>query len=120
MKTFVVAATLSSIALLTPNGWASTPADHSAGPDVVVHLQSGRTFSGLVDPTTDEHEFVLRTDVGPGVILRPIQWDRLVQAQIVGQTISGPALHRLVTEIRSRRPPLPQPPHSVTLSSRAF
>jgi hypothetical protein len=120
MKTFLVAATLSSVALFTAAGLANSPNGHPKGPAVVVHLQSGRTFSGFVDPTTDEREFVLRADIGPGVLLRPIQWDHLIQAQIVGHTISGPALQRLVTEIRAHRPPVPVSPRSVSFSSRAF
>jgi hypothetical protein len=115
MKTFLIAATLSSVALLSTNGWAASPSGYSAAPAIVVHLQSGRTFSGVVDPETNEHEFVLRTELGQGIILRPIQWDRLVQAEIVGQTISGVTLHRLVKEIRSHRPPMPFPPRAAAL-----
>ena len=73
-------------------------------PMITVHLQSGRVFSGDVDPQTDEHEFVLSTSRSGGVFVRPIRWDRVVRAEIAGEVISGVQLHQIVAEIRRVHP----------------
>jgi hypothetical protein len=100
MRTLFLATTLIGVVLAATGMGTALSATRPAGPAVVVHLQSGRTLSGQVDPATNEREFVLRSSVGPGLIQRPIQWERLAWAEIVGEQISGPELQRLVSEIR--------------------
>lgn len=126
MNTLALQAALATALLMATDTLASTPPMRMGGPAAVVHLQSGRTFRGQVDPQTGEREFILRSSVGSGLIVRPIQWDRIVRAEIVGETISGPALQRLVAEIRRKPPvpPVPQPPRPAvareSLTARAF
>jgi hypothetical protein len=123
MKTFALPHALTAFLLTSSLLPAAQPELRPAGPAVVVYLQSGRTFAGNVDPQTDEREFILRSQVGDGLIFRPIHWERLVHAEIVGESISGPELHRVVTEIRqAAQPPAPRPPRPApdTISARSF
>ena len=110
MKTLIPLAAVATALLIATDALANPPTMRPAGPAAVVHLQSGRTFHGQVDPETDGREFILRSSVGNGLIFRPIQWDRIVRAEIAGETISGPELHRLVVAIRALKPPVPLPP----------
>jgi hypothetical protein len=74
-----------------------------------VELLSGRVFSGDVDSQTDGSELVLRTPMLGGFIARPIQWDRVVRAEVVGETVSGEQLRQIVEAIRHTHP-RPAPP----------
>lgn len=71
---------------------------------IKVQLQSGRVFSGDVDSQTDGQELMLRTNMLGGFIARPIQWERVVRAEIAGEAISGDQLHQIVVEIRRTHP----------------
>ena len=92
---------------LLPHAPARVPPPPAPRPMITVHLQSGRAFSGDVDSQTDEHEFVLRTNRSGGSFVRPIQWDRVVRAEIAGEVISGAQLHQIVAEIRRDHPKPP-------------
>ncbi|MFH1267499.1 MAG: hypothetical protein ABIK89_17385 [Planctomycetota bacterium] len=63
---------------------------------VTVEVASGRSFTGWVDPRTDEAELWLRWSRGTMAILRPIDWERVVKAQIGGDTVPGVELFNAV------------------------
>jgi hypothetical protein len=66
-----------------------TVAEVSAGPPVTVLLASGRHFTGAVDSRTDDAHLWLRAEENLIELLRPIDWDRVVSAQIGGKKLSS-------------------------------
>ncbi|MGD0898418.1 MAG: hypothetical protein ABR915_11320 [Thermoguttaceae bacterium] len=82
-----------------------SPAGTTGGPaPVVVHVRSGRSFSGNLASRTDARRLWLQSGGGAVTVLRPIDWDCVTGVSIVGQEFSGEELHRLVREIRQRMP----------------
>jgi len=69
-----------------------------------VHLASGRSMIGTFDPRSDASQLWLRSRQGPMTISRPIDWDRVVRAEIAGQTISGQQFRSVVAAVRVVRP----------------
>ena len=63
-------------------------AEEHRGP-VAVEVLSGRSFTGEVDPRTDSSRLWLRWSQGAIVVLRPICWERVVRAEVAGETLSG-------------------------------
>src|SRR5437660_10719031 len=60
----------------------------SAGQPVSVLLTSGRHFTGAVDSRTDDAHLWLRASENSIELLRPIDWDRVVSAQIGDKNLS--------------------------------
>ena len=90
---------------------------------VIIHLLSGRTMKANIDARTDTGQLWLRWDSPGAEVLRPIEWDRIAEAEIKGNTISGKDLLGLVDQIRREFPaqPISAPPakHIVMLGSPA-
>ncbi len=63
------------------------------GPGTVT-VASGRSFLGEVHPRTDETRLWLRWSHGTIAILRPIQWQQVVQGRFAEKSFSGPELRR--------------------------
>jgi len=63
---------------------------------VTVEVASGRNFTGWVDPRTDEAELWLRWSRGTMAVLRPIDWERVIEAQVGGDTVSREELFKAV------------------------
>lgn len=67
-------------------------------------LASGRVFYALIDRRTDDHTLWLRFAWDRTVILRPIAWDRVVEATWEDRTFTGPQLREWLSR------PLPPAP----------
>jgi hypothetical protein len=63
-----------------------------------VTVASGRGFVGEVDPRTDENRLWLRWSHGTIAVLRPIDWQRVVQADFADKTFSRDELRRAVVQ----------------------
>lgn len=86
----------------------SLPADDRL---LSVKLASGRVFTAHVDKRTDELLW-LRFSSGGGNILRPIAWERVVEARLDGETVELNELRAVCAELKSGAPPqevLPAP-----------
>jgi hypothetical protein len=78
-----------------------------------VVLASGRHFTAELDHRTDAATLWLRWGQGTGVILRPIDWDRVVRVEIAGETFSGDVVRQAVILVH-RELPLARKPVSGT------
>ncbi len=91
----------------------STPAGH-----VEVAVRSGRTFGGEIDAQTDADVLWLRSSHGSIVLVRPIEWSRVVRASYAGKELSGDEFRALAERVKTTRPdppvgpaaPVPPPP----------
>lgn len=94
----------------------TTPAAEVSFP-VVVHLTSGRTFAGDIGPQTDAAELWLLSRRGSIAVLRPIAWDSVLKASVVGQNFSGEELRGTVEKLRAElpQPQAARPPRSIVL-----
>jgi len=77
-------------------GQAST-ADQPEEP-VVVLLASGRSLRATVAPQTDGTRLWLRWRRGTISVLRPIHWERVVQAEYEGQGLSADQFRRAIVQ----------------------
>ncbi len=77
----------------------------SAQDTLSVALKSGRTFSGEVDARTDDSRLWLRYGRGSTTILRPINWDRIVQARHNGAEVPAANVQQVAESIQSAEPP---------------
>ncbi len=82
-----------------------TPGDEQDA--ILVHLLSGRTMMANIDARTDAAQLWLRWERPGSEVLRPIDWNRVVAAEIKGNKISGPEFLELVKQIRLRVPAQP-------------
>ena len=71
---------------------------------VEVHLASGRTFRGHVDPRTDDGQLWLRFTRGDMTILRPIQWSRIAGVAQAEQTWTAAEFRPIADMLKSRTP----------------
>jgi hypothetical protein len=71
---------------------------------VSVHLASGRTFHGLVDPRTDDVQLCLRCTYGRAVILRPIEWSKIAEAEVGGVNHTAERFRERVAELKQSTP----------------
>jgi hypothetical protein len=71
---------------------------------VTVQVASGRTFSGRLDLESDPAELRLQAEYGDGVIVRPIDWDRVVEVEIAGQTCTGEQLREALRTLQANQP----------------
>lgn len=88
-------------------GWhgrfAPVPAlgqDQEQEKSISVEVTSGRTFAGQLDAQTDAARLWLRSRQGSAVLLRPIEWDRVVQVNVAGADLSGEEFLRIVKAVR--------------------
>ena len=72
-----------------------------------MHLAGGRVFTAALDAQTDADRLWLRFERGGAELLRPIDWDRVVTADLSGSRLSGPELRRLVEQVRREIPASP-------------
>ena len=80
---------LLGVALLAATAGGDRPAWAAEIPEegqVRVLLASGRHFTAEIDRRTDATTLWLRWGQETGVILRPIDWGRVVQVEIAGET----------------------------------
>lgn len=93
-----------------PPGIARRAVAQRPAQPITVELASGRSFTARMDSLTDEARLWLRWTHGSASLLRPIRWDRVVQVQAAGETLSGDEFHRVVKGVR-REVPKPEPSH---------
>ena len=97
---------------------AEDPTQDSAavGPPVLVQLIGGRTMAGDLGPQTNADELWLQAQRGSTAILRPIQWDQVAKAWVIGYEFSGDELRRIAAKIREHVPaPARVFPSAITL-----
>jgi len=75
-----------------------------AADEITVALQSGRSFTGEIDAQTDADVLWLRSAHGSIVVVRPIEWGRVVWASYAGKELSGDELRKLSDSLKSDRP----------------
>ncbi|HVX64057.1 MAG TPA: hypothetical protein VHC19_25770 [Pirellulales bacterium] len=73
---------------------------------ITLSLASGRTFTGAVDLRTTRERLWLRMDRGGMSILRPVEWQSIVEARRGEQRLSRPELLASIDQLRSARPPI--------------
>jgi hypothetical protein len=89
-----------SLLISVPCGWCLVLAVVTAGAGqaataeeqtdlVAVEVTSGRVFRGEIDSQTSETQLWLRWSQGAIVVRRPIHWERVVRAEVGGETLSG-------------------------------
>jgi hypothetical protein len=104
--------------LLIVAGTSAAAAEPSAATALLearltVRLASGRSFSGQIDSQSDGAHLRLRFAEGSAAIVRPIQWDRVVEARLADKPLAGSELRDLV-----RSAGLPLAPTPVVAVSR--
>lgn len=77
---------------------------HSQERLLTVRLASGREFTAQVDTRTDD-KLWLRFSSGGGNILRPISWERVVAAELDGESIKLNELRGICGDVKSGAPP---------------
>ncbi len=94
---------LTAILLLTSA--ASSAAFAQVAGEVRVELASGRILAGQVDPRTDSETLWLRSvrgsDQSRTVVRRPIQWSRVVAADVGDRQFSGVEFQRVANELQT-------------------
>jgi hypothetical protein len=93
---------------------APPPAPAANGVAVSVHLASGRVFAAVLDPRTDAGQMWLRFERGGAQLLRPVDWDCVVGADLSGVRLSGRQLQLLVVQVRKEIPAQPVLPPTTT------
>ena len=74
---------------------------------IMVRLASGRTLTAKVDPRTDATQLWLQSERDGAVLRRPVDWQRVVRAEVAGEELSGEQLRGIVETIR-RETPVPE------------
>jgi hypothetical protein len=92
---------LSGLIALAGPLFAATAAEAAAGEPVNVLLASGRHFAGVVDSRTNDAHLWLRTNESSISLLRPIDWDRVVSAQIGDKKLSAGELRAAVADLKT-------------------
>jgi hypothetical protein len=86
-------------------GAVSLAGEPAAAPEVEVRLQSGRSFWGKVDPRTSQEQLWLRSQTSAGVVVRPIDWDRVLDVQHDGARLTREAFRPLADQVKDRLSP---------------
>ena len=106
MKTNLPISLLCGLLFLLIGSSGGVAAEPAAGQDqqgeepVSVEVVGGRTFAGQLDARTDPAQLWLRSQRGSAVLLRPIRWDRVVQARVAGQDLSAEEFRQIVNEVK--------------------
>ena len=87
--------------------WAAAASSDAAGPadadcPLVVQLAGGKILAGELAPKTDTKQLWLVRQFGSITVLRPIAWDQVVKASVLGREFSGEQLRLIVEAIRQR------------------
>ncbi len=70
-----------------------------------IEVRSGRSWNAYLDPRTSEKRLWLRWEQGPtATILRPVDWECVVSAQIEDVSLTGEQLRSAVQEVRKTLP----------------
>ena len=88
-----------SLALSGVVGLGAPPSDaaeRSKAP-VTVEAASGRTFTAEVDSRTDSAQLWLRWGLGSMVLIRPVDWEQVVEVQAGGERLSGEQFYALLS-----------------------
>ncbi len=86
-------------------GLAGPLIDDARGNDnITVTLASGRTFVGQIDSQTDQDILWLRVTHGPIVLLRPIEWVRVVRGWQGSKPLTSAELQVAAQSLKSERP----------------
>jgi hypothetical protein len=89
----------------------------TAAAEVRVHVASGRTFVGNVDPRTDDQRLWLRVDRDGIELLRPIDWDRVTGAEGDGERWTAAELRQRIDALKTAAPTRsPRPPEASDVS----
>ena len=67
---------------------------------ISVEVTSGRTFTGQLDAQTDAAHLWLRSGQGSAMLLRPIEWDRVVQVNVAVADLSGEQFLQIVKAVK--------------------
>jgi hypothetical protein len=89
-------------AIVTPTP-ETAPGTGLAG-TVTVRLASGRVLTGNIGPRTDASLLWLCTRRGSIELARPVEWEQVVQAALLGQTLTGGQLRQAVADVRRDLP----------------
>ncbi len=69
---------------------------------LVVQVQSGRQFRGVIDAGSTDQQLVIRSLSGGVTLRRPIRWERIAAATLDGQPVTPAELKRFAAEAGSR------------------
>jgi hypothetical protein len=78
--------------------------DSQQADTISVRVASGRVFVGQLDARTDAGQLWLRSGHDSLVLLRPIQWDRVVQVSVADQDLSGEEFRQIVRTVKPADP----------------
>jgi hypothetical protein len=82
---------------------AGLPASEPGAADsMVIHLAGGKILTGELAPKTDAAELWLTQQTDTITLTRPIAWDCVVKASVLGREFSGQQLRLVVEAIRQR------------------
>jgi hypothetical protein len=71
---------------------------------ISVEVTSGRTFTGQLSARTDADRLWLQSGQDSAVLLRPIQWDRVVQVHVADRDLSGDEFREIVRTVKPEAP----------------
>lgn len=73
----------------------------AAAETVTLRLASGRERTGFIDPRTDDAHLWLRSEADSITMLRPIDWERIVSAQIGNKRLSRDELRAAAAGLKT-------------------
>jgi hypothetical protein len=76
----------------------------AASEPVTVVVTSGRQFTGMLDARSNQAQLFLRVAENSIVLLRPVDWDRVVSAQAGGKKLSVADLRAAIADFKSAQP----------------
>ena len=94
---------VASVALVTV--LATAPQVTLAGPLVTVHVASGRTFVGEIDPATSDSTLWLSKGSATAKLRRPIAWERVSGAEVDDRELSREDLKALAATVAAEPAP---------------
>lgn len=104
------AAALLLFGVLIPGACQPCLAGHTAeAVPIAVELASGRSFTATLELGDDAEHLWLRWQKGQAVLLRPVRWERVVRAEVAGETLDRDELRQLVERMRAETPFEPEP-----------
>lgn len=101
---FCVVTLLAADRLGAAPAWAAEP-DAVEAP-VVVRLASGRKLQGDIAPQTNAATLWLLNQRAGISVSRPIEWDHVVTARVVGSEFTGEQLRQAIAALRQAKTPV--------------